>query len=264
MSATTSTNKKASFSNYGPEVDIAAPGVAIYSTVPSYTYDSYDGTSMACPAVAGAAALVISKFGCSPAQARNYLLRSAKDLKSANYYGAGLVQTGQAVTGRNVVAKSNSTKGGTVTGGGFYEYGSHPSFTAVPSSGYTFVNWKMGSTIVSTSPEYDGYEVKADGAVFTASFAALPKASITVSVCSYSSNLITWKALPNVSYYRVYRAESSKGIFTDASGMIAYNPAATIYTFEDTGRVFGAYGYYQVEATFDTGDNDVRCKIGEN
>ena len=48
----------ASFSQYGDvTVDIGAPGVAVWSTVPTNSYDSYSGTSMATPHVSGAAAL---------------------------------------------------------------------------------------------------------------------------------------------------------------------------------------------------------------
>ena len=51
--------EKASFSNYGKtEVDVFAPGVQIYSSVPGSQYDYYDGTSMAAPVVAGLAALI--------------------------------------------------------------------------------------------------------------------------------------------------------------------------------------------------------------
>lgn len=53
----------ASFSNHGPAVDIYAPGVGVESTVPGGGTDSFSGTSMASPHVAGAAALYKSTFG---------------------------------------------------------------------------------------------------------------------------------------------------------------------------------------------------------
>lgn len=62
---TRSFNEKlvASFSNYGKKnVDIFAPGYEVYSTTPKDQYDSYPGTSMAAPQVAGVAALVRSYY----------------------------------------------------------------------------------------------------------------------------------------------------------------------------------------------------------
>src|SRR5690606_13082007 len=52
-----------SFSNYGQEaVDLFAPGVDIYSTVPENGYDEFSGTSMAAPAVSGVAALLMAYY----------------------------------------------------------------------------------------------------------------------------------------------------------------------------------------------------------
>jgi len=58
VAATTQTDEKANFSNYGLDVDVAAPGVGILSSDYVGGYDSFDGTSMATPHVAGLAALV--------------------------------------------------------------------------------------------------------------------------------------------------------------------------------------------------------------
>ena len=61
------------FSQYGAWVDIAAPGSNILSTVPGNSYWRWSGTSMACPHVAGAAALI---WSCAPSLT-NQQLRTA-------------------------------------------------------------------------------------------------------------------------------------------------------------------------------------------
>lgn len=56
-------NLVANFSNYGKKnVDLFAPGLEIYSTIPNNKYESIQGTSMAAPQVAGVAALVRSYY----------------------------------------------------------------------------------------------------------------------------------------------------------------------------------------------------------
>ncbi|HZF64702.1 MAG TPA: S8 family peptidase, partial [Chitinophagaceae bacterium] len=69
----------ASFSNYGKkEVDVFAPGVKIYSTVPGGNqYRNHQGTSMASPVVAGVAAFILSYYPNLTAQQVKYVIENS-------------------------------------------------------------------------------------------------------------------------------------------------------------------------------------------
>lgn len=96
VSATDSNDDLASFSSTGPEVEIAAPGVDIYSTLPS-GYGELSGTSMSCPHVAGAGGQLIAN-GYTNTEARDRLASTAEDIGlSENEQGNGLLDVAAAV-----------------------------------------------------------------------------------------------------------------------------------------------------------------------
>ncbi|CAM3921634.1 MULTISPECIES: S8 family peptidase [Flavobacterium] len=81
----------ASFSNYGTKnVDIFAPGVQIYATIPNQSYKYLQGTSMASPNVAGVAALIRSYYPkLSAKQVKQIIMESGTPLKNEVTVGEG-------------------------------------------------------------------------------------------------------------------------------------------------------------------------------
>lgn len=108
VSATTSSDALASFSSTGPEIDIAAPGSSILSSVPGgYAY--FSGTSMACPHVSGVGGLLMAN-GYSGSEARSALQNNTEDIGLSSSDGGNGLLDANAATGdiQNMIGEAGT------------------------------------------------------------------------------------------------------------------------------------------------------------
>ncbi len=148
VAATDQNNNRASFSNIGSQMDVAAPGVSVYSTYPGSSYATMDGTSMATPHATGVCALIWSTGSYTTASAvRTRLTSTCTDIGSAgfdNSFGNGLINADAATAGggggnQPPVANANGPYSGTAgTAVSFSSAGSSDPDGTIASYAWTF------------------------------------------------------------------------------------------------------------------------------
>jgi len=104
VASSNSSDQKSSFSNYGTDIDVTAPGSSILSTMPGGGYAYMSGTSMASPLVAGLCGLMLSlNPGLTPSDIETCLENSCDNIDSQNpsyinKLGAGRINAAAAMS----------------------------------------------------------------------------------------------------------------------------------------------------------------------
>lgn len=122
VGANDATKLPASFTNYNASpnyyVDISAPGVNIYSTLPGNSYAAWQGTSMSAPVISGVAALLMSAgTTLNKTEVETYLITTANTdayVAAAGYIGSGIVNSYKVLNAHGAVAipvTTNTTTG---------------------------------------------------------------------------------------------------------------------------------------------------------
>lgn len=118
VSAVDSEDNFADFSNYGSAVDVAAPGVDIYSSVPRILgqYECFSGTSMAAPFVSAAVAMLLTETpDMTISQTKAKLKKTTVDLGLKGddpCYGFGVVDFGKYLGDKKIATKIDIAKTG--------------------------------------------------------------------------------------------------------------------------------------------------------
>jgi len=233
-------------SNYGPELDVAAPGTSIRSTLVGGSYEDKSGTSMSTPFVAGLAALLISKGTTGPDNITKVIQESAVDLGDPgfdDYYGWGRIDALAALQYSPFVTVTYPDSGDTVFAGITHEI----TWTATDTDGVDSVS------IYYSTDGGDNYTLIASGEPNDGVYPWLVPGTLTnnalVKVIAYDPNL-------------VYTEDASNDVFSIAEDLtgpevavISPNGGETWYgesthditwTATDVGGVDSVNIYYSV------------------
>lgn len=223
VAATDSNDAKASWSNYGSWVDVAAPGVSIYSTYKNSSYATLSGTSMATPFAAGEAALIWAAGLCST----NACVRSQLEQTADSIPGTGSNWIwGRINAYRAVSTLASATPTATPT--------SAPTPTATPTP--TPIPTMTASDIAMSYTVLSGTYRRINTTVTVmneSTSAPLPSATVKMQLKTPSGAVYSYSGTTNTSGKVTFRRRTKeKGTFTATitsitrSGYI-YHPTLT-------------------------------------
>lgn len=161
VAATDFNDRLATFSDYGDKVDLAAPGVNIYSTTYDGGYGFKSGTSMASPAAAGAASMLWAQNpNLTAAQVKQLLMQSVDPISGLRVFSSGRLNINNALdlaaaSGLAGFESFASGAGGLSSGAGV------ATLSAGPVA-------RGGGTVVSAPSRLDPDEIIGDGVILAA------------------------------------------------------------------------------------------------
>ena len=225
VAATTDLDKLASFSDYGDWVDVAAPGISIYSTIPG-GYGYMSGTSMAAPYVSGLAALLFARLtdtngnGHLNDEVRAQIQATADNI-GVSGIGSGRIDAYRAVT--EVAGSPSGAIAGTVTdaatgaslAGATVTDGTTSAVTNT-NGAYTLSNVAVGNYTVSASAP--GYSTASQGVAVTAGQSstaglALTKTATTGAISGRVTDAATGAGIAGAAV-----SDGSASATTDSTG----------------------------------------------
>jgi len=248
VSATDSSNSFASFSNYGSSVDVAAPGVGILSTSPTYTttmglmnYGTLSGTSMATPHVAAVAGLIaMANPGASAAAIAQRLQQSAQSTNAGGgwnqNFGYGVVNAFAAVAGNLRAASVGGITGQVVDAAGLPVSG---ATVAVPGQ----------STVTAQDGLFRFANLSPGSYNITGSASGYPTVTIGIAVGAGADTSI---AVPLAALGRFTGTVTARGVAVQGAVVEAVNGTAAASAITDAAGNYTltvAPGTYTLRAT---------------
>lgn len=206
VAATDSNDARASFSNYGSWVDVAAPGVAIYSTYKGNTYASMSGTSMATPFTAGTVALIWANGSCTT----NICVRDQLEKSADKIAGTGSSWVSGRINANTAVAAVTTPPTPTMIPT------SSPSGTIAPTVSsakvMTVSDLDMSFTPVTNISRKINAAIKV---INSSSTSPLPTAFVRATLTSPSGKVTNFSGYTNTNGVVTFNTKSNeKGMFT--------------------------------------------------